>query len=149
VHRGRPIFPRIDLDRIRQRVAAKTAETAKEEQKEQAEKKESAMISYDDFMKMELRTGEVLDADPVEGTDKLLKLIVNIGEDEPRQIVAGLAQEFSPRELIGQTVVVVANLEPATIRGTKSQGMILAAGSDKPVALIVPDRDVAPGERVR
>ena len=149
VHRGRPIFPRIDLDRIRQRVAAKTAETAKEEQKEQVERKESAMISYDDFMKMDLRTGEVLDADPVEGTDKLLKLIVNIGEDEPRQIVAGLAQEFSPRELIGQTVVVVANLEPATIRGTKSQGMILAAGSDKPVALIVPDRDVAPGERVR
>jgi methionyl-tRNA synthetase len=100
-------------------------------------------------MKVELRTARVLDADPVEGTDKLLKLVVDAGEEEPRQVVAGLAQEFSLRELIGQTVVLVANLEPATIRGVESQGMILAAGSEVPLALIVPDRDVEPGERVR
>lgn len=143
VRRGRPIFPRIDLDRVRQRVAAQAADESEEEEEE------TDMISYDDFMKIELLTGEVLDADPVEGTDKLLKLMVDAGEEEPRQVVAGLAQEFSPRELIGQTVVLVANLEPATIRGVQSQGMILAAGSDKPLALIVPDRDVKPGERVR
>lgn len=107
------------------------------------------MISYDDFMKVDLRVAEVLDADPVEDTDKLLKLVVDAGENEPRQVVAGLAEEFSPRELIGRTVVLVANLEPATIRGVESQGMILAAGGEKPLALIVPDRDVKPGERVR
>ncbi len=143
VKRGRPIFPRIDLERVRQRAEERTVEASAEEEEE------TDMVSYDDFMKIELRTGEVLDADPVEGTDRLLKLVVDAGEDEPRQVVAGLAQEFSPRELIGQTVVLVANLEPATIRGVQSQGMILAVGTDKPVALIVPDRDVKPGERVR
>ncbi len=140
VSRGRPIFPRIDLDRVRQRVAAQT---------EEEEEEDTEMISYDDFMEIDLRIAEVVDADPVEGTDKLLKLVVDAGEDEPRQVVAGLAEEFSPRELIGETVVLVANLEPATIRGVESQGMILAAGSDRPLALIVPDRDVEPGERVR
>ncbi|NLO06409.1 MAG: methionine--tRNA ligase [candidate division WS1 bacterium] len=143
VRRGRPIFPRIDLERVRQRAAAKLQQEKTEE--EEAQK----MISYDDFMKVDLRIAKVLDADPVEGADKLLKLVVDAGEEEPRQVVAGLAQEFSPRELIGETVVLVANLEPATIRGVQSQGMILAAGGEKPLALIVPDRDVEPGERVR
>lgn len=143
VRRGRPIFPRIDLERVRQRIAAQTVEETEEEEEE------SDMISYDEFMEVDLRIAKVLDADPVEGTDKLLKLVVDAGEDEPRQVVAGLAEEFSPRELIGQTVVLVTNLEPATIRGVESQGMILAAGNDRPLALIVPDRDVEPGERVR
>ncbi|MFW5866886.1 MAG: methionine--tRNA ligase [Armatimonadota bacterium] len=144
VRRGRPIFPRVDLERVRQRAAAQAVEETEEEEEE-----ETDMISYDDFMKIELRTAEILDADPVEGTDKLLKLMVDAGDGEPRQVVAGLAEEFSPRELIGETVVLVANLEPATIRGVESQGMVLAAGSDRPLAMIVPDRDVKPGERVR
>lgn len=144
VRRGRPIFPRIDLERVRQRIASKQAETESEK-----EEKGDEMISFDDFMKVDLRIAKVIDADPVEDADKLLRLVVDCGEEEPRQVVAGLAQEFSPRELIGESVVLVANLEPATIRGVESQGMILAAGDDKPLALIVPDRDVQPGERVR
>jgi methionyl-tRNA synthetase len=145
VRRGRPIFPRIDLDRVRQRIAA---EDEAEEESEEEEKGEK-MISFDDFMEMELRIATVVDADPVEDTDKLLKLVLDAGEDEHRQVVAGLAQQFSPRELIGESVVLVANLEPATIHGVESQGMILAAGEDEPLALIVPDGDVEPGERVR
>ncbi len=143
VRRGRPIFPRIDLDRVRQRSAARA------QQEEAARRKEEGMISIDEFKKMDLRIARVVDADPVEGADKLLKLTVDCGEDEPRQVVAGIAETFSPRELIGESVVLVANLEPAEIRGVQSQGMILAAGEKQPLALIVPDRDVEPGEKVR
>ena len=107
------------------------------------------MISFDEFQRLDLRVGKILDADPIEGTDKLLQLTVDLGEEEPRTIVAGIAQAFSVRELIGELIVVVANLEPATIRGVQSQGMILAAGGKEPVALIVPDRECEPGEKVR
>lgn len=142
VRRGRPIFPRIDLDRARQRAAAQA-----KQDKPQAE--DEKMISFDEFSRIDLRIARIVDADRVEGADKLLKLVVDAGEDEPRQVVAGIAESFSPRELIGETVVLVANLEPATIRGVQSQGMILAAGGDKPLALIIPDREVEPGEKVR
>ncbi len=141
VRRGRPIFPRIDLERARSRAAQAEQEPEAEE--------EEAMITIDEFQKIDLRIAQVLDADPVEGTDKLLVLSLDAGEGRPRQVVAGLAEEFSPRELIGETVVLVANLEPVTIRGVESQGMILAAGEEKPLALIVADRDVEPGEKVR
>ena len=106
-------------------------------------------VTFDEFKRLDLRVGRVLDADPIEGADKLLRLTVDIGEGAPRTVVAGIAQQFSVRELIGQSVVVVANLEPATIRGVQSQGMILAAGGKVPVALIVPDRNCEPGEKVR
>ncbi|MGD9498104.1 MAG: methionine--tRNA ligase [Armatimonadota bacterium] len=143
VRRGRPIFPRIDLDRVRQRAAG-----AASRQPEAAEPHETT-VSLEEFQRLDLRVARVLDADRVEGTDKLLKLTVDCGDGRPRQVVAGIAEAFSPRELIGTSVVLVANLEPATIRGVQSQGMILAAGGDKPLALIVPDREVAPGEKVR
>ena len=107
------------------------------------------MISFDEFQRLDLRIGKVLDADRIEGTDKLLQVTVDVGEDEPRTVVAGLAEAFSARELIGQSVVVVANLEPATIRGVQSRGLILAAGGKTPLALIVPDRECEPGEQVR
>ncbi|MGC9317672.1 MAG: methionine--tRNA ligase [Armatimonadota bacterium] len=145
VHRGRPIFPRIDLERVRERAAGESDET--EEPAE--EQKGEDMISFEDFQRMDLRIAKVLDADPVEGTDTLLKLVLDAGEEQPRQVVAGLAEHFSPRELIGEHLVLVANLEPATIRGVQSQGMILAAGEDEPLAMIVPDREVRPGEKVR
>jgi methionyl-tRNA synthetase len=142
VRRGRPIFPRIDLDRVRRRVAAQA-------EKEKSPVKDEKMITIDEFQKIDLRIARIVDADRVEGADKLLKLMVDAGEEQPRQVVAGIAESFSPRELIGESVVLVANLEPATIRGVQSQGMILAAGGDKPLALIIPDRAVEPGEKVR
>ncbi|MCD6359330.1 MAG: methionine--tRNA ligase [Armatimonadetes bacterium] len=152
VQRGRPIFPRIDMNRLRQRIEQETAEKAaaqKAEKDAARDKGAGDMISFDEFQRLDLRVGKILDADPIEGTDKLLQLTVDLGEEEPRTIVAGIAQAFSVRELIGELIVVVANLEPATIRGVQSQGMILAAGGKEPVALIVPDRECEPGEKVR
>ncbi len=141
VRRGRPIFPRIDMDLVRKRVAQEARQEEEEEQQD--------MITYDDFQRLDLRVARVLDADRIEGADKLLKLTVDVGEEQPRTLVAGIAQQFGPRELIGQHVVIVANLEPATIRGVQSQGMILAAGEKEPLALIVADRECEPGEKVR
>jgi methionyl-tRNA synthetase len=131
------------MARVRQR-AEQQALQAQEQEGGQGQQ----MISYERFQELDLRVGRVLDADRVEGADKLLKLTVDLGEEQPRTLVAGVAQQFGPRELIGQNVVVVANLEPATIHGVQSQGMILAAGEKEPVALIVADRDCQPGEKV-
>ncbi len=93
--------------------------------------------------------GKVLEAERVPGADKLLKLLVDIGEPEPRQIVAGIAQEFNPRELLERAVIVIANLEPAKIRGVESRGMLLAAGAEQALALLTVDADVPVGTKVR
>lgn len=106
------------------------------------------MISIKDFMEIELRTARVLSAERVEGTDKLMKLRVDLGGEE-RQIVAGIAQVYDPEELPGRKIVVVANLEPATIRGVESQGMLLAADVDGKPYVAGFDRWVPAGTRVR
>jgi methionyl-tRNA synthetase len=87
----------------------------------------SEFISIDDFAKVDLRVGEVKSAEPVKGADKLLHLKVDIGEAEPRTIVAGIALAYKPEQLIGRKVVIVANLQPRKLRGLTSQGMIVAA----------------------
>ncbi|MGC2661561.1 MAG: methionine--tRNA ligase [Bryobacteraceae bacterium] len=84
-------------------------------------------ISIDDFIKVDLRTGEIKSAEPVKGADKLLHLKIDIGEAEPRTIVAGIALAYKPEQLIGRKVVIVANLEPRKLRGIMSHGMIVAA----------------------
>ena len=85
------------------------------------------LISIDDFSKIDLRVGEVKQAEPVKGADKLLHLKVDIGEAQPRTIVAGIALAYNPDQLIGRKIVIVANLQPRTLRGLTSQGMIVAA----------------------
>ena len=111
---------------------------------------EDGLISIDDFKKIELRVGEVLNAEKVEGADKLLRLEVDLGEEERRQLVAGIAPFYDPAELIGQQVIVVANLKPATIRGVESRGMLLAAGArgGETVAFLKPQKKMKPGEVV-
>jgi methionyl-tRNA synthetase len=140
IERGKPIFPRIKIPK------SKPAEEAEPVEKSAADEKPKA--SFDDFMKLEFRVGTCLSAEPVEGADKLYRLKVDIGTEE-RQVVAGVAHVFPPDELVGKKLVIVANLEPAKIRGVESQGMILAAGEKDPVALVTLDRDVENGERVR
>ena len=95
----------------------------------------SAEITIDDFSKVDLRVGLVKDAAPVKGADKLLHLHVDIGEAEPRSIVAGIALAYKPAQLVGRKVVIVANLAPRKLRGLVSQGMIVAAslGDSSPV----------------
>ncbi|MCY0874208.1 methionine--tRNA ligase subunit beta [Acidianus infernus] len=109
-------------------------------------------ISIDDFSKVELKVGVIKSAERIEGT-RLLKLIVDLGSEE-RQIISGIAEYYSPEQLIGKKVIVVANLKPKMIRGFESQGMILAAGckedEDKGIkpTLLTVDGDVPPGTRV-
>jgi methionyl-tRNA synthetase len=105
-------------------------------------------ISIDDFAKVELKTAEVLEVEKVEGADKLLKLQIKVGE-ENRQIVAGIAEHYSPEELVGKKIVVVANLKPAVIRGVESNGMLLAVSTKDSVTLVTPeDTDVPSGLRI-
>ena len=105
-------------------------------------------ISIDDFAKVDLRTAVVTAAEKVEGADKLLKLQLEVG-GETRQIVAGIAEHYAPEDLVGKTIVVVANLEPAVIRGVESNGMLLAASSDDSVVVVtVDDTKVGSGIRI-
>jgi methionyl-tRNA synthetase len=109
---------------------------------------ERSMISIKDFQHIELRTVTITSAESHPDADRLLVLKVSLGEEE-RQVVAGIREHYSPEELVGKTVVLVSNLEPATIRGVESQGMILAASLDNTMTVLVPDRPIPPGAIVR
>jgi methionyl-tRNA synthetase len=106
-------------------------------------------ITFDDFMKVELRVGKVLTAVAVPKMKKLLHLSVDLGEAQPRSIVAGIALAYTPEQIVGKQVLVVANLAPRKVGGVESQGMILAAGDETIVGLSSLDRDAPPGTRVR
>src|SRR5262249_50662109 len=85
------------------------------------------LISIDDFAKVELRVGQVLEAERVPKADKLLRMTVDLGEEKPRQILAGIALHYTPEQMLGRKIIVVANLQPRKLRGLESQGMLLAA----------------------
>jgi methionyl-tRNA synthetase len=104
-------------------------------------------ISIDDFRKIDLRVARITQAAPLEGADKLLKLEVDLG-DEKRTLVAGIAKHYRDEELIGRSVVIVANLQPTKIRGVESQGMVLAAQGDGQLVLITPLGDIQPGSKI-
>jgi len=106
-------------------------------------------ISIQEFGRLDLRVGRIVSAEPVEGADKLLKLMVEVGEDRPRQVVAGIRRAYSPEELAGRSVVLVCNLEPARLRGVDSDGMILASDGSTGIFLVSPDERACPGDRIR
>jgi methionyl-tRNA synthetase len=116
----------------------------------ESEKKEDRMeeITFDEFQRMDLRVGQILKAERVEGTKKLLKLEVDIGA-EKRQMVAGVAEVYPPETLAGKRIIVVANLKPATIRGIESQGMLLAADLEGRPIIPFFEEDVPAGTKVR
>ncbi len=105
-------------------------------------------ISIRKFFQTELRVARVISAERVPNADRLLKLQVDLGTEE-RQLVAGIAAAYDPESLVGKRIIVVANLEPARIRGVESQGMLLAADLDGRPILATFDEDVAPGTPVR
>jgi methionyl-tRNA synthetase len=106
-------------------------------------------ISIDDFMRVELRVAKVLEAEAVPKSKKLLKLTIDVGT-ERRTIVAGIAEAYAPDQLVGRTVVIVANLKPAKLMGVESNGMVLAASPDGGLpSLVQVDPSIAPGARVR
>ncbi|MFQ6105806.1 MAG: methionine--tRNA ligase, partial [Candidatus Hydrothermarchaeaceae archaeon] len=98
--------------------------------------------------KIVLKTARVIDAENIQGSDKLLKLGVDVGGVK-KQIVAGIAEHYKPGELVGRTVVIVDNLEHAVIRGEKSEGMLLVAGEGKKISLVTPDRESRSGIQIQ
>ena len=107
-------------------------------------------ISYDDFAKLQIGIGTILSVEIVEGADKLLKLMVAVGEEEPRQILSGIREYFAdPQVLVGQQFPFLLNLAPRVIRGFESQGMILAASHENELALLAPTVSVPPGTKVK
>jgi len=105
-------------------------------------------IRFEDFQKIDLRVGKVLEAEKVEGSEKLLKLIVDLGS-EKRQLVAGIAKYYKPEDLIEKEIVVVANLEPKNLMGIESQGMLLAADVNGEPVILIPEKEVPPGTKIR
>jgi methionyl-tRNA synthetase len=108
-----------------------------------------AAIDYDDFAKVELRVALVLAAERVPKSDKLLKLSLDAGDPAPRQIIAGIAQHYAPEKLVGQRVVIVANLKPRKLMGLESQGMVLAASDETGLFVTTVAGDVKPGSVVK
>jgi methionyl-tRNA synthetase len=120
---GETLFPRIDEKK------AEEIKTMLAPQKTAPVVEEQAQITFEDFMKVDLRTGVIVSAEPVPKSKKLLKLQVDLGT-ETRQIVAGIAESYKPEVLAGKSVVVVANLKPAKLMGVESRGMLLAANDE-------------------
>ena len=156
VKKGDVIFPRIDIakemklleeqEKAKKEAAAKAAEKAapaKEEEKEEPK----AEIVFDDFAKVDLVVGEIRHCEKLPKSDKLLKSIIFDGERE-RTILSGIAQWYTPEEMVGKKVVIVANLAPRKMRGVMSEGMILAADHGDAAKVVFIDSDVAPGSRI-
>lgn len=143
ITRGEPLFPRIDT--ARERDNGKSAGLP-EQPKQEIEA--GNVISIEDFARVQLKIGRVLQAERVKKSDKLLKLQVDTGEQ--RQIVAGIGKAYAPEELIGKRIVVVTNLKPARLMGVESQGMLLAAtDQDGALSILTPERDVKEGASIK
>jgi methionine--tRNA ligase beta chain len=107
------------------------------------------MLTIDEFQRVELRVATILSAEPHPNADRLLVLKIDLGSEQ-RQLVAGIRAHYAPEALVGKQIVVVANLEPATLRGVESQGMMLAAAdADGRLAFVTPERPIAPGATVK
>ncbi|MEK7619152.1 MAG: methionine--tRNA ligase subunit beta [Patescibacteria group bacterium] len=106
------------------------------------------MISYDDFSKLELKIATILSVERVEGSQKLLKLSITLGEESPRTLVAGIGKRYSPEELLNTQIVIIANLEPRALMGIESQGMLLATDDDAGPVLLRPITPVPPGSSI-
>jgi len=139
--KAKQLFPRIE-DKQAAKILAEL-ETPKNSSKD-----DSGKITIDEFMKVDLRTGKILEAEKVKKSKKLIQLKVDIGT-ETRQILAGIAESYEPENLIGRTVIIVANLKPAKLMGIESQGMVLAASSDETILLAGFDQEPGQGVQVR
>ncbi len=140
VNKAEALFARIDTEKMLADIAAKQEAAAKAEEKAKPQIEGLAEIQFDDFAKVELRVAEVIECEPIKKAKKLLKLQVNDGTDEPRQIVSGIAPWYKPEDLIGKKVVIVANLKPAKLCGEMSNGMLLAGDvSDDDVKVLFVD----------
>jgi len=166
VQRGEVIFPRLDVEKELKALEELQPTTGQTSQKEEAARKDETShktaekqqrpgeeqgveeITIDDFAKLDIRVARVVNAEPVKKADRLLKLTLEVG-DQTRQVVSGIARYYTPEELIGKTVILLANLKPVKLRGELSQGMILAATDDNDnLALLTVDREIDSGSRI-
>ncbi|MFH1653349.1 MAG: methionine--tRNA ligase [Pseudomonadota bacterium] len=136
-------FPRIEKEEEPKKEEEKVVESQKKGGSKMLEQ-----ISIMDFAKVDLRVAKILEASRIEGTDRLMKITVTLG-DEERQIVAGIAQHYTAEDLKDKMVVVVANLQPAKLKGVESHGMLLAASDDNTVSILTPFKDVKVGSKVK
>jgi len=142
-----PLFPRVLLKDFLAEEKSKEPESAAPVQKE-SKMDMANIVTFDEFKKMDLRVGKVLTAERVPGTDKLLKIQIDIGT-EKRIMIAGIANTYTPEELVGKSMIVIINLKPVVIRGIESQAMLLAAVVDDKAVVPFFDREVAPGTKVK
>ncbi|MED1471866.1 methionine--tRNA ligase [Bacillus salipaludis] len=150
VQKDAPLFPRLEIaeevEFIKTKMQGGTTPAVEEKKEEKPE--ELAEIAIDDFMKIDLRVAEVIQAEPVKKADKLLKLQLDLGY-EKRQVVSGIAQYYKPEELVGQKVICITNLKPVKLRGELSQGMILAGSKDGQLSLATVDQTLPNGSKVK
>lgn len=158
-----PPFPKLDKEKIMTEIENETAKPVVDETgpresatpqaaaTERAATPAAQVITIDDFVKVELRAATVLEAERVPKADKLLRLVIDVGEPQPRQILAGIAQHYSPEDVVGRKIIVVANLAPRKLRGLESNGMLLAAsvGEDGRPVLATFGEDVPNGARLK
>ena len=152
VEKGVPIFPRLDaeveIEYIREQMQTSVKTPQEETKKEESVTPEVPEITIDDFMKVDLRVATVTACEPVPKANKLLKLQVDLGYEQ-RQVVSGIAEHYKPEALIGQKVIVVANLKPVKLRGELSQGMILAGSHEGVLTLATVDPKLENGAKVK
>lgn len=147
INRGEPIFPRLDLEKLREEWAAE-AEKAEREAAAKNFEPIKPEITIDDFVKIDFRVCKVLACEKVKKADKLLKMEVQVGA-ETRTVVSGIAQRYTPEEMVGKQLVLVANLKPAKLRGIESQGMILAASHNGEMEVLEVPANILPGGQVK
>ena len=140
INKPEQLFPRIEIEEEKPEAKKEVKENKKAKKKEQkapekAKENEDGMIGIEDFSKVDLRVVEILAAEPVPKTDKLMKIQVSLG-DEERTVVSGIAKHYKPEDLIGKHVVLVANLKPAKLRGVMSHGMLLAASKGDELQIV-------------
>jgi methionyl-tRNA synthetase len=159
VHQGaqttkpKALFPRVDTAKVKAK-AEKAAAKIQEKKPAKTKKKKAPQgpapeVTIDEFGRLDLKLGKVLEAENIKGADRILKLKIDLGEEKPRQVVAGIALHYKPEDLVGKQVVVVANLKPVTLKGVESRGMVLTAVGDDTVRVVAPDIEFSPGSTVR
>ncbi|PNR94469.1 methionine--tRNA ligase [Petrotoga sp. 9PWA.NaAc.5.4] len=146
IDKGNPLFERIDSNEWKRVIQQE--KTGKEEKMETINNANN-VIEIDDFKKVDLRIGEIIKAENIEKSNKLIRLVINLGELGDKQIIAGIKSYYSAEELIGKKVVVITNLKPAKLMGETSEGMLLAAkDSQGNLSLLTLDRDLEPGSKI-
>ena len=159
MHKGEALFPRIDVKKEMEALAALNPKKdapkaekkpeAKPEEKAAQDEAEQGLIGIEDFAKVQLKVAKVTAAEAVKRSDKLLKLTVQCG-GQTRTVVSGIAKHYAPEDLVGKTVVLVANLKPAKLKGIVSEGMLLAAADDEKglLRLLTVDGDIPDGTEI-